>query len=179
MTFFYKEYSSKIINYDLLNKFKFKSLSNLPVLSEVVLKCDFKTYDYKLLIKCLSMMELLSGQSCTIIKSKKSNILLKLKKGLPVGCKVILRDDKSLKFLSFLINNKKLSDNNYQITFDNKVFSANLIISNVLNLPQLQNNYHFFKNISNLNIKLVTTSKNCEELCYLLNSYKISTFKQT
>tara|TARA_B100000767_G_C19604445_1_gene467098 strand:+ start:299 stop:838 length:540 start_codon:yes stop_codon:yes gene_type:complete len=179
MSFFYKEYSTKIINYDLLNKFEFKNLSNLPRLSEVVLKFDFKTYDYKLLIKCLSMLELLSGKKSIVIVSKKSNIFLKLKKGLPVGCKVTLRNNKSLKFLISFINNQKLIDNKYKTSFNNKESSINLIISNVLNLPQLQNNYSFFKNAVNLNVKLVTTAKNHKELIYLLNSYKFLTIKQT
>jgi large subunit ribosomal protein L5 len=180
MTFFYKEYSAKIVNYDLLNKFEIKNLSSFPRLSSVVLKFDFKTYDYKLLIKCLSVLELLSGKKSSVITSKKSNIFLKLKKGLPVGCKVILRNNKSLEFLSSLINNQKLTDSGaYKASFNNKEFSINLIISNVLNLPQLQNNYHFFKNIGNLNVKLVTTAKNREELTYLLNSYKLLSVKQT
>ena len=179
MPFFYKEYSTKIVNYDLLNKFELKNLSSLPYLSNVVLKFDFKTYDYKLLIKCLSMLELLSGKKSILIMSQKSNIFLKLKKGLPVGCKVILRNHKSLKFLISFLNNQKLIDNNYKTSFNNKESSANLIVSNVLNLPQLQNNYHFFKNIGNLNIKLVTTAKNHKELIYLLNSYKLLIVKQT
>mgnify|MGYP006153793827 CR=1 FL=1 len=179
MTFFYKEYSTKIVNYDLLNKFEFKNLSSLPRLSNVVLKFDFKTYDYKLLIKCLSLLELLSSKKGVVIVSKKSNIFLKLKKGLPVGCKVILRNNKSLKFLISFINNQKLIDNNYKTSFNNKESSTNLILSNVLNLPQLQNNYHFFKNIGNLDVKLVTTAKNHKELIYLLNSYKLLSIKQT
>ena len=178
MTYFYKEYSTKIVNYDLLNKFKFKNISSLPRLSNVVLKFDFKTYDYKLLIKCLSMLELLSGKRGIVITSKKSNIFLKLKKGLPVGCKVILSNNKSLKFLISLINNQKLLGNNYKTSFNNKESSTNLIVSNVVNLPQLQNNYHFFKNIGSLHVKLVTTAKNHKELIYLLNSYKILSVKQ-
>jgi len=178
MTYFYKEYSTKIVNYDLLNKFKFKNISSLPRLSNVVLKFDFKTYDYKLLIKCLSMLELLSGKRGIVITSKKSNIFLKLKKGLPVGCKVILSNNKSLKFLISLINNQNLLGNNYKTSFNNKESSTNLIVSNVVNLPQLQNNYHFFKNIGSLHVKLVTTAKNHKELIYLLNSYKILSVKQ-
>ena len=107
------------------------------------------------------------------------NMDLKLKKGLPVGCKVILRNNRSLKFLISFINNQKLLSNNYKTSFNNKESSTNLMVSNVLNLPQLQDNYHFFKNIGSLHIKLVTTAKNHKELIYLLNSYKFSSVKQT
>ena len=173
MIFFYNEYSTKIVKYDLLNKFKYKSLYNIPSLETVILKFDFKIYDYRLLIKCLVILNLLSNKRCNIIKSKKSNLSLKLKKGLPIGCKVILKKKKAFKFLISLLNNSKIIKNNFKVSCNNKQFSINLIILNILNLPQIQSNYHFFKNINSLQIKLITTSKSYDELIYLLNSYKI------
>ena len=172
MSFFYKEYLTKTVSYDFLNKFNPKSSSHIPILTDVVLKFDFKTYDYNLLVRCMLILELLTGNRCDIIKSKKSSIVLKIKKGLPIGCKVSLKNKKSLNFLVSLINNQKLIDNNYKITSNSKGYSVNLVIVNVLSLPKLQDNYHFFKNISNLNIKFVSTARNYEEFIYLLNSYK-------
>ena len=94
MSLFYKNYINKIVNYDLLNKFEFKSIHKLPVLVEIILKFDFNRYDYDLLIRSLMILELLSEKNSIIIKSKKSNLTLKIKKGLPVGCKVILKKKK-------------------------------------------------------------------------------------
>lgn len=167
----YKKYLVNIINYDFLNKFNFKYISDIPFLTNVVLKFDFKNYDYNLLIRCLLILNIITGKRCCIIKSKKSSVVLKIKKGLPVGCKVSLKNKKALNFLFFLINNKKFSNKDYKIV-KNKKYSANLIIFNVLNILRLQNNYHFFKNVNNLNINIVTTANNYEEFKYLLNSYK-------
>ena len=172
MNSFYKEYLTKVVNYDLLNKFYFKNPSDLPSLRNVVLKFDFKTYDYNLLIKCLMTLELLTGGKCVIIKSKKPSTVLKIKKGIPVGCIINLKNSKAINFLLFLINNKKLTDNNYKVTFNSKGYSANITITNVLSLGELQENYNFLKNIANLNVKFVTTAKNYGEFKYLLNSYK-------
>ena len=172
MSLFYKNYINKIVNYDLLNKFEFKSIHKLPVLVEIILKFDFNRYDYDLLIRSLMILELLSEKNSIIIKSKKSNLTLKIKKGLPVGCKVILKKKKALNFIMFLINNKKLIENNYKIIKNNKGYTINLFNFNILNLSKFQSNYHFFKNSAKLSITFVTTSKNYKEFIYLLNSYK-------
>jgi large subunit ribosomal protein L5 len=171
----YKKYLTNVTNYDFINKFKFNSILDIPFLETVVLKFDLKIYDYDLLIRCLVVLELISGKKGFIIKSRKSSIVLKTKKGLPVGCKINLKNKKALNFLFFLINNEKLSIKSYKIVKNNK-YSANFVIRSVLNLFKLQDNYHFFKNVSNLNIKIVTTTNNHKEFEYLLNNYK---FKQT
>ena len=72
----------------------------------------------------------------------------------------------------FLINNKKLIENNYKIIKNNKGYTINLFNFNILNLSKFQSNYHFFKNSAKLSITFVTTSKNYKEFIYLLNSYK-------
>ena len=172
MNVFYKEYLTKIVNYDLLNKFNFKMSSELPVLEHVVLKFDFKTYDYNSLLKCLTVLKLLTGNNCSILKSKNSSTFLKLKKGVPIGCKVNLKKNKALNFLLFLINNKKLTHNNYKVTSNSKSHSVTIVIANILSLDKLQENYHFFKNITNLNLKFVITTKDYSKLKYLLNCYK-------
>lgn len=169
----FNKYTKKIINYDLLNKFDFKSLNHIPFLSKIILKFDFKVYDYKLLIRCLFILELLSGKLPKIIKSKRPNIFLKLKKGIPIGCKVNLKNINMLKFLIIFINLPKSIFSKSKIKSNNKQFSLNMILFNVLNLPLLQNNYHFFKNIKNLNITFITLSKHKQELLYLLYSYKV------
>ena len=85
----YKKYLTNVTNYDFINKFKFNSILDIPFLETVVLKFDLKIYDYDLLIRCLVVLELISGKKGFIIKSRKSSIVLKTKKGLPVGLSLI------------------------------------------------------------------------------------------
>ena len=171
----YKKYLTNVTNYDLINKFKFNYILDIPFLETVVLKFDLKIYDYDLLIRCLVVLDLISsGKRYSIIKSRKSSIVLKTKKGLPVGCKITLKNKKALNFLFFLINNNKLSIKSYKIVKNKKCF-ANFTFCSVLNFFKLQDNYHFFKSVKNLNIKVVTTTNNHKEFEYLLNNHK---FKQ-
>ena len=171
MTLSYKKYYRNILSYDLLNKFGFNKAIDLPEVTNVILTFNFKTYNYDLLIRGLIILEFITGNCSQIIKSKDSNASLKLKKGSPIGCKANLKKKKALKFLFFLINNKKLTDIPYKITTD-KFHSVNLT-ANVLNFFELQENYHFFKDVEKFNIKIVTTAKNKKELKYLLESYKL------
>lgn len=171
MIAFYKKYHTNILNYDLLNKFQLKNISNVPVVTDVILEFNFKTFDYDLLIRGLMTLEFITGSRCSIITSKNSNTKLKLKKGSPIGCKITLKKKKALKFLFFLINNKKLTDVCYKIIID-KFYSAHLTVS-VLNVSELQENYHFFKNVGSFNVKIFTTAENEKEFNYLVNSYKL------
>ena len=143
----------------------------VPVVIDVILEFNFKTFDYDRLIRGLTILEVITGSRCSIITSKNSNTKLKLKSGSPIGCKIHLNKKKALKFLFFLINNKKLTDICYKITSD-KFYSAHLVVS-VLSVPELQENYHFFKNVGSFNVKIFTTAKNDKEFDYLLNSYKL------
>ena len=173
MGVFSKSYSKKIVNYDLLNKFNYNSLNELPHLSNIILKFDFKKYDYKLLIKCLFILELLSGKTPSVILSKKSELSLKIKKGFPVGCKVNLHREFS-SILNIIVTIQKSMCYKFKISKN----YIDIDIANVLNLPQLQNNYYFFKNIKNLNVRILVTSNNQKEMFYLMNSYKMSHEKQ-
>ena len=160
---------TNVLNYDFLNKFKFKNTTEIPVVTNVILEFNFKTYNYDLLVRGLMILELITGSYCYIIKSKNSNTILKLKKGSPIGCKVNLKKKKALNFLFFLINTIKTDS--YKITVD-KFYSANLV-TEVFKFPELQENYHFFKNVKSFNIKIITTAKTYAEFNYLLNSYKL------
>ena len=169
MNVFSKSYSKKIVSYDLLNKFNYNSLNELPQLFNIILKFDFKKYDYKLLIKCLFILELLSKSSPSVIISKKSELSLKIKKGFPVGCQVNLYREFS-SILNTIITIQKLMFYKFKV---NKNY-IDINITNILNLPQLQNNYHFFKNTKNLSIRILITSNSREEILYLMNSYKMN-----
>lgn len=171
MTLFYKKYNENILNYDFLNKFKLKNVTDLPAVTNIILTFNFKTYNYDLLIKGLVTLEVITESCSHIIKSKNSNTTLKLKKGSPIGCKINLKKKKASKFLFFFINNSQLTDVTNKTTID-KFYSVNLV-ANALSFPELQENYHFFKDVGNFNIKIFTTAKNKKELNYLLDSYKL------
>lgn len=88
---FLKNYNENIVKYDLINKFEYTTINNLPKIKKIILSFNFKKFDFKLLISALIALEIISLQKCSLLKAKKFNISLKIRKGNPIGCKVILR----------------------------------------------------------------------------------------
>merc|ERR1712197_213022 len=106
----------------------------LPKLKAIYLTFDFKKYELKTLVDNLMALELLSSVNGFLIPSKVSKISLKVRKGTPVGCKVILRKKKLFRFLYKLLNTVVISGlNNNTISIQKKKgFKFSFKISNVL-----------------------------------------------
>ena len=99
---------------------------------------------------------------------------LKIVKGTPIGCKVILRNNNLLKFLNKLLNKCVIQNSNTKVNDENKKgFSFSFKISNLMLFEELEYNYIFFKSLSSLSVTFITTAMSKNEFIYLLNSYKI------
>lgn len=166
---FLNKYYKTVVKYDFINKFHYKLINKLPIIKSVTLSFNFKKFDIKLLISALTALELLTLNKGILIKSKVSNVSLKVRKGQPVGCKITLRKHQMNQFL-FKILNKIIINQ----TFKNKelinVFSIKL--ENILIFEEFEKNYRFFKNLSNLNITIKTTACNLKEFIFLITSFK-------
>lgn len=173
MTSHFEHYLLNTVNYDFLNKFAYEKISKIPTLLNVTLHFTFKFYNFKLLIMSLVVLEILTGKKGSVMKSKTSNISVKLRKGSPIGCKVVLRKKESVKFLSILFDNYKSVKCAKRAILHKDGLSLSTVITNVLTLPELENNYHFFKNLGSLNVKFVTTATTQNELNFLLKSCKL------
>ena len=89
-------YYNNIVKYDLINKFYYKNIKQLPSILKIILNFNFKKQNIKNLMSSLIALELISSQKPIFTKSKISNITLKIRKGQPVGCKITLRKQNSL-----------------------------------------------------------------------------------
>lgn len=172
---FLKKFYFNILQYEFINKFNYSNINKLPKLKAIYLTFDFKKYELKTLVDNLMALELLSSVNGFLIPSKVSKISLKVRKGTPVGCKVILRKKKLLSFLYKLLNTVSMINlNKSSISIQKKKgFKFSFRISNVLLFSELEENYSFFKKISGLNVVFITNSGSKKEIIYLLNSYKI------
>ena len=137
----------------------------------------FKKYELKNLITSLTALKLITGQKGTIIKSKTTNVFLKVRKGHPVGCKVVLKHTKMNQFLEKLINDFTILSKDANLNrMHNSLFSFNL--KNILNFVELEKNYQFFNRLdSPLNINISMNVSNYEQSIFLLKSYKIKILK--
>lgn len=172
---FFKKYSENVVKYDLINKFKYKTINNVPRIEFITLNFNFKKFDTKMLLSALAALELITSNKGALIKSKSSNISLKIRKGQPIGCKITLRNASMNQFL-FNILNKLIIDNNIKKKTSLNLFSIKL--QNILMFKELEQNYRFFKNLYNLNLNIKTTDCKFEEFVFLLTSFKFLKYKQ-
>jgi len=163
-------YKEKIVKYDLINKFTYKNITNIPKLNYIILNFNLKKGETKSLIKLMSSLKLIVLQDPKITTSKTSNIVFKIRKGQPIGCQLILRNVKMNNFL-FKMLNKILPKINSKKINNSSLVSFNL--NNVLIFEELEYNYQFFKNLPNLSVHIKFSHCTFEEFCYLLKSYKV------
>jgi ribosomal protein L5 len=161
-------------NYQKNNKlnrcFIYKNVHQIPFTIEKLtlfytLKKDFSL---KSLIRLASLLELLTGQRASFIRSKKSSAFLKIRKGSPSGVKVTLRKNSLIFFALKLIwevipNIKNFKKKTSFLKLKQKnLNSLMMIIPDPLVFSELKFFYFFFKNCSNLRI-LFSFSKNSKK----------------
>ena len=85
-----ENYYKKVIRYDLINKFSYNNLDDIPELKKIILNFGCKSFEIKNIAASLSALELIAAKQGIVTKAKRPNILLKIRKGHPVGCVVVL-----------------------------------------------------------------------------------------
>jgi len=106
-----EQYRKKVIP-SLKEKFNYKSVMACPKIEKIVINAGIgrlvsgKTSDEqkKIIDTVIEDMALIAGQRPIVIKAKKSISAFKLREGMPVGVKVVLRGKKMYDFLERLIN---------------------------------------------------------------------------
>ena len=87
-----EHYYKKVIKYDLINKFYYNNLKELPELKKIILNFGCRTSEIKFLAASIQVLNLISQRhDSSITNSKHTNIFLKIRKGQPIGCKIILK----------------------------------------------------------------------------------------
>ena len=90
----------------LMDKFKYKSVMQVPKLEKIVINMgvsDVKD-NSKALENAMRDLEIITGQKPIITKAKKSIAAFKVREGMNLGCKVTLRADKMYDFAYKLFN---------------------------------------------------------------------------
>ena len=171
-------YYQIVIKQDLINKFNYKTSKKIPQISKIGLNITPKNNDLKQILTFLLALELIASQKAILSTTKKPKIILKMKKGLLSGCRVTLKKKVKYDFLSRLIIEifPELKQSvGFQLRknkdLNTKVLAFSLM--NLLNFPELEANYSYFTNLSNLNIIIVTNVNKSNELIFLLKSFKI------
>lgn len=172
---FLTKFYNKNLKYELINKFIYNKTNNIPELKKIILNFGCKTADLKQLSSSLLAIEFITNKKGVMTKTKKSNILFKIRKGNPTGCKVVLSGLNAYNFLSKLIVEIFPKLKNFsKIDFSKKIKKNALsyYLHETFSFKELENHYYLFNNLSKLHITIVTNAKSNKEMIFLLKSFQ-------
>jgi len=155
----------------LMKKFGYKSVMECPRLVKICLNQGVKgsTSDKKLIDEAVNEMTLVSGQKAIATMSKKDISNFKLRKNMPIGCRVTLRHVKMYEFLDRFVSVslprvrdfKGISEKSFDGRGNYTMGINEQIIYPEINIDKLAR-------ISGMDITFVTTAKTNEEAYELL-----------
>nr|YP_010395037.1 ribosomal protein L5 [Phytopythium vexans]YP_010395055.1 ribosomal protein L5 [Phytopythium vexans]DAZ89474.1 TPA_asm: ribosomal protein L5 [Phytopythium vexans]DAZ89492.1 TPA_asm: ribosomal protein L5 [Phytopythium vexans] len=167
----FKNHYQNITTYDLITKFNFKNVYQIPKINKVFLNIGFKNanIEKKKLINIITLLKLITNQKPIVTKSKKNNIFLKIKKNSIIGCKITLRKKNINIFLEKLLIFILPNTNEIKLNIKNNNI-LNFQINNILNFFELETEFLKFRDIPPIDVSIHTNSKKNNELLILLNS---------
>ena len=100
------DYYSQTVKPQLMQQFGYKNPFQVPRLEKIVINMGVgeTTTDIKKMDSAIADLTAITGQKPLMIRSKKAIANFKLRKGLPIGCKVTLRGTRMYEFLDRLVN---------------------------------------------------------------------------
>lgn len=101
-----KEYYESTVRRQLIERFGYKNPMQVPRLEKIVLNMGVgeAVADRKKLDNAMRDMARIAGQKPVACRARKSVANFKVRKGMPIGCKVTLRRERMYEFLDRLIN---------------------------------------------------------------------------
>lgn len=172
-----ERYYNHVIKIDLINKYSYINFKKIPKIEKIVLNFGCKNSDFFEISSALLFLELISQKKSNVTRAKRSNILLKIRKGNIVGCTVILTKNDLYCFLLQLVVNifpdlrdfdgihvskKKLLKRGFSFT-----------INDFICFKELEKQFYLFSKLPPLNVTfLLSNIKTENELLYLLQSFK-------
>ena len=165
-----KKYKDEVVP-ALMKKFGYKTIMECPRLVKVCLNQGVKgsVSDKKMIDDAVNEMTLISGQKAIPTMSKKDISNFKLRKNMPIGCRVTLRSVRMFEFLDRMISVtlprvrdfKGVNDKSFDGRGNYTMGVTEQIIFPEINIDKVNK-------ISGMDITFVTTAKTNEEAYELL-----------
>ena len=165
-----KKYRDEVVP-ALMQKFGYKSVMECPRLVKICLNQGVKgsTSDKKMIDEAVNEMTLVTGQKAIPTMSKKDISNFKLRKNMPIGCRVTLRHVKMYEFLDRFVSVslprvrdfKGISEKSFDGRGNYTMGITEQIIYPEINIDKLTR-------ISGMDITFVTTARTNEEAYELL-----------
>ena len=177
---FIKVSNKKIIKHDLINKFNYTDIKDIPEIKQLTLNFGCKNFNIQKFATTFLALEIIAAKKGQLTIAKNANILLKIQKGQPAGCKVTLKKKEIYFFLNKVLIEilpKIKNFEGFKIQTQTSTFNFQLL-SNEIMLQEFENQYPLFANLPHLDIQVSTNSKNQKELMFLIKSTKIPIYKE-
>ena len=167
------KYNKEIVT-ALKDKFQYKSVMQVPRLQKIAINqgVGAAATDKKLIDSAINEMTTITGQKAIPAKSKKDISNFKLRKGMPIGVRVTLRDNNMYEFLDRLIavalprirDFKGINDKGFDGRGNYTLGITEQIIFPEINIDQINK-------ILGMDITFVTTAKTDIEALELLKQF--------
>ncbi len=168
-----KLYKEQIVP-QIMEKFKFKNPMQVPRLIKIVVNMGVGAAkdNPKLIDAAVNELGLITGQKPVVCKARKAIASFKLRAGVPIGCKVTLRDKIMYEFLDRFINIALPRSRDFKGIpmkgFDGRG-NYTIGIKEEIIFPEV--NLDKIEMIKGMNISFVTTAKSDEECMALLEGF--------
>lgn len=162
------------IRTSLKDKFQYKSVMEVPKLQKIAINQGIggATTDKKLIENAIKELTIITGQQAVAANSKKDISNFKLRKGMPIGVRVTLRDNQMFEFLDRLIavalprirDFKGINDKGFDGRGNYTLGISEQIIFPEINIDQINK-------IMGMDITFVTSAKTDVEAMELLKQF--------
>jgi large subunit ribosomal protein L5 len=100
-----EKYKSEVAP-SLMSKFEYKSPMQIPKIVKVVINMGLgeAKENSKVIDSAMNDLGIITGQKGIVTKARKSVAAFKIREGMPIGCKVTLRNERMYEFLDRLFN---------------------------------------------------------------------------
>ena len=155
----------------LNEKFKYKSIMQVPKLEKVILNMGVgeTKENPKAMDSAVGDLSIITGQKPVVTKAKKSVAAFKLREGMNIGCKVTLRGERMYEFVDKLFNVALPRVRDFRgipvNSFDGRG-NFSMGIKEQLIFPEIE--YDKIDKIRGMDVSFVTTAKTDEESRELL-----------
>ncbi len=100
-----REHYEQVLRPELRSRFGYANPMQVPRLDKIVVNMGVgeATADSKVINAAVKDLTAITGQKAIVIRAKRSVATFKLRKGMPIGCKVTLRRERMYEFLDRLV----------------------------------------------------------------------------
>ncbi len=171
-----KQYYEEELKPKLIERFGYKNPMQVPRLEKIVLNMGVgeAVQDAKKIEHAMRDLALISGQKPVVCQARKSVANFKLRKGMPIGCKVTLRRERMYEFLDRLVHIALPRVRDFRglspKSFDGRGNYAFGIREQIV-FPEI--NYDEIDEIRGLDVIICTTARTDEEARALLEGFNL------